>query len=57
MLENIIAEKSVTIQVLESDLLKEQADCLKLEQGLKEKQAILESYEARFLGVRSLIEK
>lgn len=57
MLENIIAEKSVTIQVLESDLLKEQADCFKLEQGLKEKQAILESYEARFLGVRSLIEK
>jgi hypothetical protein len=37
MLENIIAEKSVTIQELESELSKEQADCRKLEQGLKEK--------------------
>ena len=57
MLENIIAEKTVAIQELESDLLKEQADCRKLEQGLKEKQTVLESYESRFISVRGLIEK
>lgn len=57
MLEQIIADKSVSIQCLESELAKERSDCQKLEQGIKEKQSVLESYERRFLSVRSLIER
>ena len=57
MLEAVIADKTETIQELESELYKEQADKRKLEEGFKEKHAILKSYEQRFLGVRSLIEK
>lgn len=57
MLETIIANKTDEINELESELAKERADCRKLDEGLKEKQAVLESYEKRFLGVRSLIER
>lgn len=57
MLEAIIAEKTQTVIELENQLAKEQADNCKLELGLKEKSAVLESYEKRFIGVRSLIER
>ena len=57
ILESIIAEKTMNMQELESELSKEKSDNKKLEEGLKEKQAVLESYEKRFLNIRSLIEK
>lgn len=57
MLEEIIADKTIRIEELENELLREQNDNQKLEQGLQDKQSLLESYEKRFLGIRSLIER
>ena len=56
-LEQIIKDKVELVLQLENDLKKEKHDSEKLEKGLFDRQTVLESYETRFIQVRSIIEK